>query len=126
MKKFLVVGVGGSGGATLRYLMDQLRADLRARGIEKLPDAWQFMQVDVNPTPERTQGLGSITDLGGRYVAVSSAGNTFGDVRRTVEARLNARGALNSLATWEPGTDADNVPVTTGAGQFRAIGRMLT
>lgn len=126
MKKYLIVGVGGSGGATLRYLMDQLREDLRAHGIKDLPEAWQFLQIDVNPTPERTPGLGSITELGGRYVSVSSAGNTFGDVRRTVEARLAERGATSGLATWEPGSEADNVPVTTGAGQFRAIGRMLT
>src|SRR4051812_19776423 len=103
--------------------MDQLRADLRAHGVEDIPDAWQFLQVDVNPTPEETSGLGSITHLGGRYVSVSSAGNTFGDVRRPVETRLAASGAISSLATWEPGSEADNVPVTTGAGQFRAIGR---
>ena len=72
MKKFLVVGVGGSGGATLRYAMDQLRADLRAHGIREIPAAWQFMQIDVKPTPEYTPGLGSIRDLGGRYVSVSS------------------------------------------------------
>src|SRR3954447_18513398 len=103
--------------------MDQLREDLRGHGIEHLPGAWQFIHVDVNPTPEETSGLGSITDLGGRYVSVSSAGNTFGDVRRTVETRLAASGAISSLATREPGSEADNVPVTTGAGQFRAIGR---
>src|SRR4051812_34753023 len=39
VKKFLIVGVGGSGGATLRYLMDQLREDLRGHGIEHLPGA---------------------------------------------------------------------------------------
>lgn len=126
MKKFLVVGVGGSGGATLRYLMDQLRADLRERGVEQMPDAWQFLQIDVNPTPESTAGLGSIVDLGGRYVPVGSTANQFGDIRRTVETRLAARGALGSLATWCPGEDADANPVVTGAGQFRAIGRMLT
>ena len=126
MKKYLVIGVGGSGGATLRYLMDQLRADLRVQGIEQIPDAWQFLQVDVNPTAEQTGGLGSITDLGGRYVSVSTAGNTVSDVRRTLEKRLAAKGALGSLATWEPDREADGVPVTTGAGQFRALGRMLT
>lgn len=126
MKKFLVVGVGGSGGATLRYLMDQLRADLREQGVQQLPDAWQFLHIDVNTTPETTEGLGDITKLGGRYVAVGSAGNSFPDVRRTVEARLDGSNGLASLATWVPGSAADTVPVGTGAGQYRAIGRMLT
>ncbi|QIX27210.1 hypothetical protein ncot_11820 [Nocardioides sp. JQ2195] len=128
MKKFLVVGVGGSGGATLRYLMDQLRADLRVQGINELPPAWQFVQVDVNPQPERTEGLGSIEDLGGRYVSVSSAGNTFRMVRQTVETRLGTAGHLDGLLGWSPTPrdQANEVPVGTGAGQFRAVGRMLT
>lgn len=126
MKKFLIVGVGGSGGATLRYLMDQLQADLSEQGVRQLPDAWQFIHIDVNSTPETTEGLGDITKLGGRYVAVGSAGNSFPDVRRTVEARLEGSNGLASLATWVPGAAADTVPVGTGAGQYRAIGRMLT
>lgn len=128
MKKFLVVGIGGSGGAAVRYLIDQLRADLRKREIDSLPDAWQFVHIDVNPVPEATPGLGDIRDLGGRYVAISSAGNTFRSVRQTVDARLNTAGRLDSLLGWAPlpRDQADNVPVGTGAGQYRAIGRMLT
>ena len=36
MRRFLVVGCGGSGGATLAYLMDQLRSELHAAGVDKL------------------------------------------------------------------------------------------
>lgn len=128
MKKFLVVGVGGSGGATLHYMIDQLRADLRSRGVNELPAAWQFVHIDVNPQPEQTPGLGSIRDLGGRYVAVSSAGNSFRQVRQRVEARLTTEGERASLLGWTPSEreGADGVPVSTGAGQYRAVGRMLT
>ena len=128
MKKFLVVGVGGSGGATLRYLMDQLQADLRRRDIHQLPDAWQFVHVDVNPVPESTTGLGDVRQLGGRYVSVSSAGNAFRTVRNTVDLRLQKAGSLESLMGWAPVPrgQAAGVPVGTGAGQHRAIGRMLT
>lgn len=128
MKKYLVVGVGGSGGATVRYMMDQLQADLRARGVTELPAAWQFVQIDVNPQPEQTPGLGSIRDLGGRYVAVSSAGNSFRQVRQRVETRLTTEGERASLLGWAPSErdGAHGVPVSTGAGQYRAVGRMLT
>lgn len=128
MRKFLVVGVGGSGGATVRYLIDQLQADLGARGVTKLPAAWQFVQVDVNPVAEQTQGLGSIQDLGGTYVGVSAAGNTFRSVRAAVEERLARAGHLDGLLGWSPAprAQADNVPVGTGAGQFRSVGRTLT
>lgn len=128
MRKFLVVGVGGSGGATIRYLMDQLQADLRARDVQQLPAAWQFVQVDVNPVAEQTRGLGSIQDLGGTYVGVSSAGNTFRNVRAAVEDKLARADHLEGLLGWspEPRGAADNIPVSNGAGQFRLVGRSLT
>lgn len=129
MKKFLVVGCGGSGGATLHFLMDQLRADLRAHGITSLPSAWQFLHIDVNPEPPRTKNLGSVRDLGGHYLSVSSPGNTYPLVEHRVGQTLQSRGALGSLLGWAPPPKhpaAAQVPVTTGAGQYRAIGRMLT
>lgn len=128
MKKFLIVGCGGSGGATLRYLMDQLRADLRPYGIEQLPPAWQFLQIDVPTEPEKSEGLGSIRDLGGRYLSVSSPGNAYTLVANNVEQSLIPRNALRALLGWSPSPKeaAAHVPVTKGAGQYRAVGRMLT
>lgn len=128
MRKYIVVGVGGSGGATVRFIMDQLRADLRARGVDQLPHAWQFLQIDVNPRPDSSPELGSIRDLGGTYVSVSSASNTFSVVRQQVESRLQSKGHLEALLGWapEPRSDANGVSVSEGAGQFRAVGRMLT
>ena len=36
MRRFLIVGCGGSGGATLAFIMDQLRSELHSAGIETL------------------------------------------------------------------------------------------
>jgi hypothetical protein len=129
VKKFLVVGCGGSGGATLTFIMDQLRADLKAHGIDELPAVWQFLHIDVNPSPPKTKGLGSVRDLGGHYLSVSSPGNTFPLVEHKVHQSLQAHSALPSLLGWAPAPKhpaAAQVPVTTGAGQYRAVGRMLT
>ncbi len=129
LQKFLIVGCGGSGGATLRYLMDQLRADLRHLGVDSLPAAWQFVHIDAPATPDVGPGtLGSITDLGGRYVSVSSPQNSYLATWRSVAARMERNHALPSLIGWAPSDPrkANNVPVTNGAGQYRAIGRMLT
>src|SRR4051794_6597449 len=108
--------------------MGQLRADLRSRGIESLPAVWQFVQVDVNPVPESTAGLGDIRNLGGHYVAMSSASNTFNAVRHNVESKLAVAGHLEGIrgTRLSPRDQANNVLVTTGAGQYRAVGRMLT
>ena len=127
MKKFLVVGCGGSGGATLRYMIDQLKADLRPYGITDLPAAWQFLHIDVPPSPEETKGLGTIRDLGGRYLSVSSPGNNYQLVASRVEQALGAKGALRELLGWAPAPkESVSVDVTKGAGQYRAVGRVLT
>jgi len=128
VKKFLIVGCGGSGGATLRFMMDQLRADLRSRQIQSIPPAWQFLHIDVNPSPDATPGLGTIRDLGGRYASVSSPGNLYALVANNVESALANKQELRSLLGWAPlpKSEANAVNVINGAGQYRGIGRMLT
>lgn len=67
-----MVGCGGSGGATLAYLMDQLRSDLAPLGVPRLPQAWQFVHIDVphesDPGPS---GLGTVVEQGGTYFGCS-------------------------------------------------------
>ena len=130
MRRFLIVGCGGSGGRTVRLLIDQLRADLRARGISQLPDAWQFVHIDVPVDPDKGPApLGSIRDLGGQYVSFSSPTNTYLATAAAVEAQLASKG--NNFAPimgWAPRDreTANGIPVNNGAGQYRAVGRMLT
>lgn len=130
MRRFLIVGCGGSGGRTVRLLIDQLRADLRARGISALPDAWQFVHIDVPVDPDKGPSpLGSIRDLGGHYVSFSSPSNTYLATASAVEAQLANKGNnFAPLMGWAPRDreTANGIPVNNGAGQYRAVGRMLT
>ncbi len=130
MRKFLVVGCGGSGGATLRFLIDQLRADFRSRGWNQLPAAWQFVHVDVPVEPDSGPApLLDIRRMGGTYVSLSSPTNSYKSTSLNVEARLVQNGGdLSSLLGWEPRNreSANSIPVTNGAGQYRSVGRMLT
>lgn len=127
MKRFLVVGCGGSGGITLQYVMDQLRADLGLYGIDTLPAGWQFVHVDVPGTPD---GVGAnlpptVPAQGGVYVPISFAGATYPDVAANVEAKLMDSNQLARLVSWYPPPSRVNVPVQEGAGQYRAVGRIL-
>lgn len=130
MRRFLVVGCGGSGGRTVRLLIDQLRADLRSRGISAVPDAWQFVHIDVPVDPDRGPApLGNIRDLGGQYVSFSSPTNTYLATANAVEAQLASKGNnFAPLMGWAPRDreTANGIPVNNGAGQYRAVGRMLT
>ena len=128
VRRFLVVGCGGSGGATLAYLMDQLRSDLAALGIPRLPRGWQFVHIDVPLEVEGgPSGLGNVPEQGGSYLGLGFTGGTSVDVDKVVSERLAGKRALGTTATWTAQDPSRNpVPVVSGAGQFREIGRMLT
>ena len=58
MRKFLFVGVGGSGGKTLRFIKSVLRSRLAEAGYTgPLPDAWQFVQIDLPPGDDTAVGV---------------------------------------------------------------------
>lgn len=128
MRRFLVVGCGGSGAITLSYMMDQLRSDLAAAGVEKIPAGWQFVSLDVPTAPETgPDGLNNVRDQGGRYFGSGPQGDSYAVLDNALTNQLASRQQLSSIATWAP-RDPKNVPVPigSGAGQFRALGRMIT
>ena len=128
MRRILVVGCGGSGGATLAYMMDQLRSDLAEAGVGALPAGWQFVHLDVPTAPDRVpDGLGTVRDQGGFYFGAGPQNGNYNEMDRTVTHRLAQQAGLEHVATWAPrepqGVDT---PISEGAGQYRAIGRMIT
>jgi hypothetical protein len=128
MRRFLVVGCGGSGGATLAYMMDQLRSELLAAGWHSLPMGWQFVHIDVPSGAEAgPDGLGNVAAQGGTYIGSGPQGSSYTILDSALSQRLASESALDSIATWAPRQpDAVTNPISTGAGQYRAIGRMIT
>lgn len=128
MRRFLVVGCGGSGGATLAYMMDQLRSELLAAGVRSLPMGWQFVHIDVpNGAEEGPDGLANVAGQGGTYIGCGPQGSSYEILDSALSHRLAAEPALDTIATWAPRQpDAVTNPISAGAGQYRAIGRMIT
>jgi hypothetical protein len=53
MRSFLVIGLGGSGGKTIRYLKQSLNEWLNEIGwASGLPQGWQFLHIDTPSTQE--------------------------------------------------------------------------
>ncbi|WP_130840541.1 tubulin-like doman-containing protein [Corynebacterium neomassiliense] len=129
MKKFLVVGCGGSGAKTQAYMIDQLKAHLRSFDptLTTLPKAWQFVSVDVPIDPEKgPDGLGNVQVNGGRYVGIGSK-EQYRTFDSGITRMLGDRKALGEVATWaERHPENRTTPISDGAGQFRGLGRMLT
>ena len=128
MRRILVIGCGGSGGSTLAYMMDQLRSDLAEAGVGALPAGWQFVHIDVPTAPDEVpDGLRNVRDQGGSYYGGGPQNGNYNEMDRTVTHRLIQAKGLEHVATWAPrepqGVDT---PISEGAGQYRAIGRMIT
>lgn len=148
MKKILFIGCGGSGGMTLRYLMDQVSADLQAAGAPgRVPLSWQFLHIDA-PTQEEDLGRGgfrTVTEYNegsrnvGAYASMGTSLN-YENAVATLMERLsryakstgseNVKNMATDLASWQPNNSNDmrnlnSASLTDGAGEFRMIGRVL-
>ncbi len=121
MRSFLVIGLGGSGGKTIRYLKQSLNEWLNEIGWPTgLPQGWQFLHIDTPSTqespilPGRPELLPPI-----EYMSLHRDGVPFG----TVVDRLSKK--RTNFDGWWVDPDYMNVPIAHGAGQYRAIGRVL-
>jgi tubulin-like protein len=131
--KICVVGLGGSGGKTLQFLMDQLRSELATLGwtADSLPRCWEFVHIDVPSAPD---GVGpglppTVPAQGGTYVPVSTAVDSYAVLDSALQTTLSNQptgNQLRQLARWRPDPKTVTTPITAGAGQYRAVGRLLT
>ncbi|WP_127126723.1 tubulin-like doman-containing protein [Georgenia sp. SYP-B2076] len=126
LRPFLMIGVGGSGGKTLRVVRDDLLRRMEQLGWEgALPRAWQFIHIDVP-----TLADGNDPDLPaqlppGDYQGLVNVGLTY----RHIDAALAGHGrtpVADAMGTWRPDPGKVNIPASKGAGQYRALGRVIT
>ncbi|HEX5201856.1 MAG TPA: tubulin-like doman-containing protein [Actinoplanes sp.] len=121
VQRFLFIGVGGSGGDTLRYLYQELLTRLNRIGIAEMPTGWQFLHIDAAVVSEESPELPALPISS--YRSLVAPNLTYGTVTRAID-RLNDPAALEHA--WLPEAHEVHVAVQHGAGQFRAIGRALT
>ena len=122
MRRIVFIGCGGSGNVVIGYLMDRLKAALREQGFDRLPATWQFLVIDARHAPEELpDGLGTVRDHGADYQAVSPSVGSY----QVVDAAVS-QNAMTDIATWAPRDPSKvTVPIQDGAGQMRAVGRVL-
>jgi hypothetical protein len=109
-------------------MMDQLRSDLAEADVHALPAGWQFVHIDVPTAPDGLPGgLTNVRDQGGAYFGAGPQNGNYAEMDRTVAHRLTLKNGLEHVATWAPrDPQAVDTPISEGAGQYRAIGRMIT
>jgi hypothetical protein len=126
LRPFLIVGVGGSGGKTLRGLKHQLELKLQQVGWrDGIPDAWQLLHVDT-PTAQDGQDFPLPFLPPQNYRGLVTVGSTYETVAGSIGRgnRLPASIAKDVNRTL-PDPREVKVDVTIGAGQYRAVGRAV-
>jgi hypothetical protein len=125
LSKFLFIGLGGSGGKTLQFLHQNL--ELKLKTINKpMPKGWQFLWIDVPSTPDLLDPGTGVKPLPNKYyLPLSGDGLTYSQVDGAI--MQNKGGDLyEEMAQWSPDPSRVAVPISDGAGQYRAIGRVVT
>lgn len=125
LRKFLIVGLGGSGGKTLRFLRHELQGWLTEIGwTGGLPAGFQMLHID---TPSAQDG-GEIKEVEllppSNYLGLVMPGVDFRSVSDKVSGSSPEEG-WRDLAGWRVDPTYLRVPITTGAGQYRAVGRTI-
>ncbi len=122
--RFLFIGLGGSGGKTLRFLKDQIQRWMKAHGIDgDIPSGWQFLHIDLPPQPDGDEINDRVPHLAAdEYVGLVPVGITFDDVQRQLDASAARRAELR---TWRVEPTGLRIPILHGGGQYRAVGHSI-
>lgn len=121
MRKFLMIGLGGSGGKTLRYLKQYLEEGFEEVGWEEgMPDGWQFLHIDTPTSQDSPVLRGSPAMLDpDEYLPLTSSGIGLESIIRSLEGRGEG------FAGWLLPPELMRIPIDMGAGQYRAVGRTI-
>ncbi len=121
LRKFLLIGLGGSGGKTLRYLKQNLEEKFEEIGWEEgMPDGWQFLHIDTPAAQDSPVLPGSPALLDqDEYLPLANPGIGF----EAIVDNLEAKG--QDFSGWLVDPRYMNIPIAMGAGQYRAVGRII-
>lgn len=126
LRPFLIVGVGGSGGKTLRGLRHSLTLRLQQAGWEGgIPTAWQLLHID---TPLAQDGADYALPFmpPGDYRGLAASGAGYDTVFSTIaEGKRIPNSVIDDVKRLLPDPKRVPVDVTKGAGQYRAVGRAV-
>lgn len=124
LQKFLLIGVGGSGGKTLRYTWRELDRRLKAAGWkEGVPLGWRFLHIDVPELADIVEG--DVPTEMGESAQYLGLGRNPRRYREYDDALVSKRDLLPAIAGWRPDPKLDYAAPFKGAGQRRVVGRVV-
>jgi len=123
-RPFLVVGIGGSGGKTVRAARQALQFKLDQQGWNGgWPEAWQFLHIDSPTTPDGLEFPAPLLPQED-YLSLVPNGVGYRTIHDKVVQGLGAK-LTHEVQRSLPSPAEVKVPVGLGAGAFRAVGRTI-
>jgi hypothetical protein len=123
-RRVVFVGLGGSGGKTLRFIKRDLRHWLTEHNWPEsrdIPEGFQFLHID-SPTEQDGRAMSGAEMLPSKeYLGLVGAGTNFTNVATQLNNRI---GIQEEFAGWRVPPPL-GVPITAGCGAFRAVGRTV-
>ena len=120
----LFIGVGGSGGNTVRAIRENLWRELVNRGwTGGFPDCWQTLWIDTISVQDKGGFAAAALPQTSYLGLVPSTLGGYNDVKTMIVNQTPQSKQQSVLSGWMP--ESCPVPIAKGAGQFRGIGRTI-
>lgn len=123
-RRVVFVGLGGSGGKTIRFLKRDLRHWLTEHGWPEsrdIPSGFQFLHIDTPTVQDGRSMTGADMLPDNEYLGLVGAGTSYTDVVTKLDRRI---GVQEEFAGWRVPPPIP-VPIIDGAGAYRAVGRTI-
>jgi hypothetical protein len=122
LRPVIMIGCGGSGQKSIRYVRDAVQRHLAHQGwTGDFPRAWQFVGIDT-PTKQEDPSVPFLPTSD--YISVSLNYDTFAALNGALLSKFPPHeAAFKELMGWRPSPEEVAVPLSSGAGQLRAVGR---
>ena len=121
---FILIGCGGSGVLSVRHVRDEVKARLRVHGIEKIPDAWQFIGIDATPVQADLTEASPLPPLD--YLQMKPGAKTLASLDKMLQAAHQPalRTGYVELVGWRP--NPADIPQNIEIGLTNhAVGRVV-
>lgn len=123
-RPFLVVGIGGSGGKTVRALRQALQFKLDQAGWDgDWPDAWQILHIDSPTTPDGLSFPAALLPQED-YLSLVPNGVGYEQVYNSIVKGLGQKDK-HEVERPLPSPADVKIPISLGAGKVRAVGRAI-